>query len=90
MFRFRDPPPGYVRLQGIGVCEGIPAERLEPGMLLSWNYSPCGYEVVRIDSISPCYLLLTERNRDTGQQSQRRLKRDRLVVADWPKNTLGD
>ena len=74
-----------IHLQGIGRCHAIPAERLEPGMVLSWNYSPLAYEVVSVKFTSLHYMQVVERNIETGVEYTRKLKRDRLVVASKPK-----
>lgn len=72
-------------LQGIGLCAAIPAEQLEPGMLLSWNYSPLSYEVVSVELTTPHYMQIVERNVETGHEHTRKLKRTRLVAASKPK-----
>ena len=64
-----------------GDFAGIPAADLRPGMLLSWNYSPKGYEVVAVRPISANFIEIDEKNRSTGKITSRRLKKTRLVVA---------
>lgn len=74
-----------IQLQGIGRVNAIPASDLTPGMLLSWNYFPLCYEVVKIEECSDQYLILTERCRKTGHTFSRRMKKDRLVAASAAK-----
>ena len=71
-----------IRLQGIGWARAIPASELEVGMLLSWNYSPLGYEVISVRNVSRMFVELVERNRENGNEYTRRLKKDRLVAAE--------
>ena len=79
---------GRIHLQGIGEVEAIPAEEVKPGMLISWNYSPNGYEVVKIEKATPCFFALTERDVKTGETYLRRLKAGRLVAAEFPRERL--
>jgi hypothetical protein len=76
---------GLIHLQGIGNVRAIPARELKPGMLLSWNYSPNGYEVASVREVSPNFIEIVERNRESGKETPRRLKKDRLVAAEAPK-----
>lgn len=70
-----------VHLQGLGTYSAIPAADLRIGHILSWNYSPCGYEVVAIVDASPKFLKVTERNRKTGAETVRRINKATLVAA---------
>lgn len=74
-----------MHLQGIGLCDAIPANELKVGMYLSWNCSPNGYVVESIREATPKFLEIVEKSRETGKTNARRLKKDRLVVAEMPK-----
>ena len=71
-----------IQLQGIGRCPAIAAEQLQPGMILSWNYSPRGYAVVSVAPKGKQSLTVVERNRETGKEYTRTLRKTRLVVAE--------
>jgi hypothetical protein len=77
-----------IHLQGIGRCSAIRASELRVGTILSWNYAPSGYQVVSIAPKGQKSLTIVERNRDTGEESARVVRRDRLVAAHWPQETL--
>ena len=79
---------GRIHLQGIGKVEAIPAEEVKAGMLVSWNYSPNGYEVVSIERATTCFLNMTERDVKTGETYLRRVRIGRLVAAEFPKGRL--
>jgi len=70
-----------IHLQGIGRVPAIPARDLRPGMLLSWNYSWRAYKVESVKDASPMFMEVVETNVQTGRQSKRRLKKNRLVAA---------
>lgn len=70
-------------LQSLGECSAIPSEEIKPGMLVSWNYAFQEYEVVSIRPVSKCFFEMVERNIKTGTEYKRRLKRGRLVAAQF-------
>lgn len=71
----------YMHLQGIGRVPAKPAADLKVGDILSWNYSALSYEVVAIEVTSAQFLTITERNRKTGAEYRRRIRRTTLVCA---------
>jgi hypothetical protein len=71
-----------IHLQGIGRVPAIPARDIKPGMILSWNASPRAYEVISIKDVSHHFVEVKERNRSTGQEFTRKLKKSRLVAAE--------
>ncbi len=74
-------PARTINLIGIGLCPAKPASELAVGDILSWNYSPAGYEVTAIAQVSAKFLAITERNRKTGTETVRRIKAETLVAA---------
>lgn len=73
-----------IQLQGIGRVAAIPASQLVPGMLLSWNYTPLGFEVVSVREKSPQFLEIVERDRKTLRELNRTIKKTKLVAARFP------
>lgn len=71
----------HIHLQGIGKVPAIKAAELTVGILLSWNYSWNGYQVISIREVSRQFIEIVERCVETGAESTRRLKKDRLVAA---------
>jgi hypothetical protein len=71
-----------IHLQGIGRGPARKAGELEPGDVLSWNYSPLYSDVVAVERVSPAFVAVTERVRKTGETHTRRLKADRLVACE--------
>jgi hypothetical protein len=74
-----------VHLQGIGRVPAVRADELQPGMLLSWNWAPAGYKIIAVRSISAHYVEVTEASRETGEVHRRRIKKDVMVAASWPR-----
>lgn len=71
-----------IHLQGIGNVKAKPAGELKVGDILSWNYSPEGYEVIDIKEVSPKSIRITEQNRETGSTFSRLLAKKRLVASE--------
>lgn len=71
---------GLVRLQGVGMCKGTPAKDLKIGNHLVWNFG-YEYEVTNINfSKTGKTLKITEKNIESGEEFERRLGSERLVV----------
>lgn len=67
-----------VHLQGIGLVRAIPAEQLQVGTRMVWNY---GYvsEVVAIEPKGKLSLSVTERSERSGELFTRTFRKTRLV-----------
>ncbi len=74
-----------IHLQGIGRCAAIPAQEIKVGMLISWNCSPNGHAVESIKEVSEHFIEIVEKDRNTQVISTRRLRKDRLVAAEFCK-----
>lgn len=79
-----EPKDPGVRLIGVGLQKSKPADDIQPGDVLVWNY---GFfdEVVAVEQVSEHYLRVDLCD-DKGNLSQRRIKRGRRVA--WsPRET---
>lgn len=67
-----------IHLQGIGKSSAKPAQELQPGEVVIWNY---GWKstVISIREVSPSYLMVTLRSHYDQKEYQRRMKKIRLV-----------
>lgn len=80
-----------IHLQGIGKVMAIPVSELRVGMFLSWNYTYKGYQCIGIKDVSPNFVEITEMNLKTGEKSNRRLKKSRLIAAsEYPSMNPGE
>jgi len=77
--------PGTIHLQGLGEVPAIPARDLKPGMLVSWNQSWQEYRIVSVAEASPRFLEVVEERIADGHRYARRMAKDRLVAAAFPK-----
>lgn len=68
-----------VRFQGVGRFRAVPVETLEPGQLLVWNYSVGEYEVVSVTPASEKFVVLAQKNRQTGEVYTRKYAKGRLI-----------
>jgi len=68
-----------IKLQGIGERNAIPSRDLKPGQIIIWNY---GYtsEVLSIQEVSKCYILLTARSNNDGNVYERKFKKSFLIA----------
>lgn len=67
-----------IQLHYVGWVPAVEASELKPGDTLMWNFGARS-EVVKIEDISRCYLLVHELCGD-GKTYKRRMKKDRLVA----------
>lgn len=74
-----------IHLINCGDMEGIYSRDLQIGMRLMWNYGST-YDVLDIRDKSAQFIEITERSTESGKSYTRRLKKDRVVCAYWPKD----
>jgi len=74
-----DVATGTVRLQGVGRQRAVEARELHVGDTLMWNFGATS-EVTAIVDASPKFLRITEKSKRTGQETERRLMKSRLVA----------
>lgn len=69
-----------MQLIGVGRCAAKPAEYLEVGDVITWNYGH-RYEVVSIAPAGKLSIRIVERALSNGKEFTRVLRLNRLVVA---------
>lgn len=74
-----DVATATIHLQGIGRVPAVPAHKLKIGDQLMYNYGSV-YQITKIEDASPKFFRIFEVSAETGEEYNRRVKKDRLVA----------